>query len=106
MTVVDSTRIEGNKATLSVWGRISVGSAHDMDDAICALPESVRDIDLDISRVSYISSAALRAFMKASKLCNGRNGKLRLLYPRKEVDGVFQMTSLDVLVEIVRGGND
>ena len=92
---------DGTKATLAVEGKLTVQTAPDLEAAVMALDTSLRDIDIDLSAVDYVSSAGLRVFVKSTKLAEHRGGPLRLLHPIDDVVEVLEMTGLyDVLVVV------
>jgi anti-sigma B factor antagonist len=92
---------DGTKATLAVEGKLTVQTAPDLEAAVMALDTSLRDIDIDLSAVDYVSSAGLRVFVTSSKLAEHRGGTLRLLHPIDVVVEVLEMTGLyDVLVVV------
>ena len=96
------TDVEGDKATLKIDGKLTVQSSPVLSVALEALPANVCDLDIDLSAVSYIASAGLRVLVSADKLALKRGGTMRLLHPRAEVLGVFELTGLSEVFTIVR----
>ena len=97
-----TTTLDGSSAGLALSGKLTVQTSPELTAALNDLPEDVCDIDIDLSNVSYIASAGLRALVGASKLVAGRKGTMRLLKPRDEVYDVFEMTGLSELFDIER----
>ena len=94
MDVDINTTIDGTKATLEVAGKITVQTAVPLKAAITELPDEVKDIDIDVSGVSYLSSAGLRVFVLAAKLAMSRGGAMRLLHPDQDILDTLAMTGL------------
>lgn len=86
--------IDNDKATLEVAGKITVQSAVQLKAAVTGLPDEVKDIDIDVSGVSYLSSAGLRVFVLAAKLAMSRGGAMRLLHPSQDILDTLAMTGL------------
>ena len=97
-----STHIEDSKATIEVVGKLSVATAPDLESIITGLDEAVKDFDIDLSGLEYISSAGLRVLVSTQKLALQRGGSMRLLHPIDDVMEVFEMTGLADVMEIER----
>lgn len=52
---------------LHLSGRLDTTTAPELESEISALPETVKDLTIDMSEVSYISSAGLRVLLVAQK---------------------------------------
>ena len=97
-----TTSTEGAKALLELEGKLTVQTSPELSAAIDALPEEVCELDIDLSKVSYIASAGLRALVGANKIMSARRGSMRLLHPVEEVYDVFEMTGLSDVFAIER----
>ena len=93
--------VEGSKATFKISGKIGVTTAPDLRAAIEATPATIRDFDINLSDVDYVSSAGLRAFVAADKLAAHRGGTLRIVSPCEDVLAMLKMTRLSEVIEIV-----
>ena len=89
-----ATKIEGNKATIDITGKLTVQTSPDLSAAVDQLPADVCDIDIDLTNMDYVASAGLRVFVATEKLVVKRKGTMRLLHPCEEVMEVFEMTGL------------
>lgn len=85
---------EGSKATIALDGKLSVATSPDLETAIAALPESITEFAIDLTKLEYISSAGLRVLVSTEKLASQRSGSMVLLHPNDEVLEVFDMTGL------------
>ena len=97
-----TTSVDGNKAVLTVEGKLTVQTAPELEAAVGQLADDVADIDIDLTEVDYVSSAGLRVFVATDKLATRRNGTMRLISPTDEVTDVLEMTGLSEVLSIVR----
>ena len=97
-----STSIEGSKATITIKGKLTVQAAPELSSAVDGLPIAVCDLDLDLTDVTYIASAGLRALMATDKLAVMRGGRMRLIHPREDVMDALEMTGLSDVFAIER----
>lgn len=93
------TTVDGTKADIKVSGRITVQTAVPIKEAVVGLSEDVKDIDIDVSEIKYLSSAGLRVFVMAAKLAAGRGGTMRLVHPTQDILDVLDMTGLINVLE-------
>lgn len=88
------TDIVDGKAMVVVEGKLTVQTSPELGAVLSGLPAEVREVDIDLSNVDYISSAGLRVLVAAEKRVLTDGGQMRLLHPRDEVLEVFEMTGL------------
>jgi anti-sigma B factor antagonist len=69
-----------------------------------AFPESVKEIEIDLSQTTFLDSCGLGALIAIYKTACSRNGSviLRLVNPTPPVQQLFELTRLHRLFEIVR----
>ncbi len=94
------TETDGARAVFEVEGKLTVQTSPDLEAAIGKMPSSVCDFDIDLSGVSYVSSAGLRVFVAADKLATSRGGLMRLIAPNDEIMDVLEMTGLSEVFTI------
>lgn len=95
-----STRAEGDKAFITVVGKLTVQTSSSLSAAAENLNEQVRDIVIDLSGVEYIASAGLRVLVAIDKLAMSRGGTMLLLHPTDGVMDAFQKTGFDEILAI------
>ena len=93
---------DGDTATIRVEGNLTVQTSPELEEAIRGLDEQVRDLDIDLSEVDYVSSAGLRVLVIAQKQTKLRGGHMRLLAPNDDVISVLDMTGLSEVFVIER----
>ena len=97
-----STNLDGTKAIITVGGKLTVATAPELEGAVNGLADDINDIDFDIARLEYISSAGLRVLVGTQKLTTKRGGTMRILHPSDDVMEIFEMTGLSDIMLIER----
>ena len=82
-------------------GRLDATTVDDFNQRIEEVATKGSQLDLDFSRLEYMSSAGLRSILMAQKLANKENIKFRVVNPQSSVAEVFAMTGFNHFVEIV-----
>ena len=101
MSLSITTEIEGTKATIHIDGRLAYDTAPELDEVFRNLPMEVRDIECDLTHVSYVSSAGLRAFVRGMRIADSRDGSFTIMHVSDDVYDVFRMTGLTGIMKIV-----
>lgn len=96
------TTVDGTKARIELTGKLTVQTSPDLTAVVEGLPAEVRDLDIDLTDVSYIASAGLRVLVTADKLAVKHGGVMRLLHPCDDVLEVLDMTGLSEVFTIER----
>lgn len=87
---------------ISAVDQLSAVNANAFRDWVCkALAEETRNIEIDLSRTTYLDSCGLGALVTLHKAACGRAGKLRLLAPQPPVQQILELTRLDRVFEVV-----
>ena len=91
-----------NHVTLiEVSGRVDSMNANELGDVLSEQIElGARQIVLDLSKVSYMSSAGLRELVTAYRKLQEVSGDLRLAQPASRVMDVLEMSGLDTIFQI------
>jgi len=98
MTIKD--RKEGNKLIVSVDGRIDTTTAPELNDYFEENLKDVTDLELDLKKVDYISSAGLRTILFAQKVME-KQGKMVVSHVCKEVMEIFELTCFTDFLTII-----
>ena len=85
-------KLEGEKLTLNVVGRLDTNTTPDLEAALKL--DGVKEVAFDFSELQYISSAGLRILMTAHKAMAAAGGTMKVLHPNAMVRGVFEITGL------------
>lgn len=85
-------------------GRLDATTVDAFNHSIEEFATKVSRLDVDFSRLEYMSSAGLRAILMAKKHADRENIKFRVVNPQSSVADVFDMTGFNHFVEIVNIG--
>ena len=102
MSLSITTEIEGAEATIRIDGRLAYDTAPELDEVFRKLSKEVSDIVCDLEHVSYVSSAGLRAFVRAMRIADARGGSFKIMHATDDVYDVFRMTGLTDIMKIER----
>ena len=86
------TKLEGEKLTLKVVGRLDTNTTPDLDAALKL--DGVKEVAFDFAELQYISSAGLRVLMAAHKAMMACGGTMTVANPNKTVRDVFDITGM------------
>ena len=90
--------------TLSIVGVRELGADNSQafrEQVRAALPERLKNIEIDLSQTRFLDSCGLGALISLRKTANSRNGKVRLLNPTPRVQLLFDVTRMHKIFEIV-----
>ena len=88
---------EGAKLTVFLSGKLDTESAPKLNAELAGSLGGVTELVLDMTDLSYISSAGLRTLLSAQQTMN-RQGRMVLLGVRESIRDVFRITGfLDLL---------
>ena len=86
---------------VNVSGRIDSSNASQLDEALKGLMNDGRHkLVLELSGVSYMSSAALRALVAAVRECKAHRGNVKLANISERVSEVLKLAGLDAIFEV------
>ena len=89
---------ENGVTTLKIDGRLDTTTAPELEKAINAEGDELKNLVLDFKGVDYISSAGLRVLLTAQKKMNVQ-GSMELTNVNEAVMDIFEMTGFaDILV--------
>lgn len=92
------TETNETSTTLHISGRLDTTTAPELEKAVTALPAETTELILDMTDVSYISSAGLRVLLVAQKKMN-HTGTMKLTGVGESVMEVLEITGFaDILV--------
>ncbi len=89
-----------NKLAIAVKGRLDTNTAPELEKAALEALEGVKELNLDLVNLDYISSAGLRVVLMLHKHMSGEGGKLIVSHPKDEVMEVFDMTGFSSFLNI------
>ena len=96
-----TTERQGGVLSAQVGGRIDGANAAEFEEAIrTAIEESDRAVIMDFEKLTYISSAGLRATLITAKSLVNRNAKFALCSLPDPIREVFTISGFDKVIDI------
>ncbi len=96
-----TSEMSGNVAVIGVNGRVDGFSAPELDDALTnAIKAKHYKIVTDLSGAEFMSSAGMRALLKARLEVQDKHGELRLAAPSEYLLDSLKLVGLDKLFHI------
>ena len=92
-------KLDNGRLTLKVDGRLDTNTSPDLEEAVKL--DGVTEIVFDFAGLEYVSSAGLRILMAAQKAMMACGGKMSVRNPNDIVKGVFEITGMDGVFNIV-----
>ena len=89
--------IQDDKMKISLDGRLDTTTAPELEEVIRDSIKGIKDLEIDFSGISYISSAGLRVILSAQKIMNTQ-GSMKVTGVCESVMEIFEVTGfLDIL---------
>ena len=92
--------VNGNQARVVLEGKLDANTAPELREKLSKLPDEIDNIELDIEKVIYISSAGLRVILQYHNQMNQRGGKLTVCHPSENIMEVLEDTGLSGCLNI------
>lgn len=92
-------KLEGNKLTVSVSGRLDTLTAPELDEELKSSLDGVEVLEMDLSGLEYISSAGLRVLLSALKTMN-KQGEMIVTGVTDTVMEIFEVTGFSDILNI------
>ena len=94
-------KLDNGCLVLKVEGRLDTNTSPELDEAVKL--DGVTEVVFDFAGLEYISSAGLRILMATQKAMMACSGKMSVLNPNAIVKGVFDITGMSDVFNIVEG---
>lgn len=91
--------IEGNACNISLVGRLDTTTAPQLEAELKSSLNDIQELNFDLSKLEYISSAGLRVFLAAQKVMNNQ-GKMEIHNVSSEIMEVFEITGFTDILTI------
>ena len=99
MSSIEKKKFSTSEILIKPIGRIDVNSTPELEQAVNEEIDNISYLTIDMSEVSYISSAGLRAFMSFQKKISSR-GEMKIVNIKPEVLEIFKMVGFDKVLNI------
>lgn len=98
---MEITKSKQNDALqVSVKGRLDTNTAPELEKSLADELNEVKELNLNLAELDYISSAGLRVILTLHKTMSGKGAKLIVSHPKDEVMEVFDMTGFSSFLTI------
>ncbi len=91
---------DGNKLIVSIEGRIDTNTSPEFNEFLQQNLKDVKELELDLENVNYVSSAGLRAILFAQKTMD-KQGKMVVSHVSKEIMETFELTCFTDFLTII-----
>ena len=90
----------GNALILHLVGRLAVKEAKELEQVVRTELSGITDLTFDMTELSYIASAGLRALLIAQEMMDDVGGSMKLTHVNATVDGVLKLTGFSEIIKI------
>ena len=90
----------GDALTIALEGRLDTTTSPQLDNELDVSLEGVKDLTLDFSELTYISSAGLRVLLRAQRKMNGCQGTMRVTGVSDSILEIFEITGFSEILTI------
>lgn len=89
-----------NKILMEVEGRVDTVTSPELQNAILLSLQKMPNLEIDFSKVAYISSAGLRSLLMGHKTASSKQGEMVLTHVPDVVMEVFATTGFNTIIKI------
>ena len=94
-------RKEDGKLIIEIEGKIDTNTSPELSEFFQNKLNGVKELELDLEKVDYVSSAGLRTILFAQKTMEAQAGKMRVSHVCKEVMETFELTCFTDILTII-----
>ena len=85
---------------LKLSGRLETSTAPKLQEVVDAEIENVKELQMDMENIEYVSSAGLRVLLAASKKMKANDGHMIVSNVNDDVMDVFEITGFNEILDI------
>lgn len=98
-------QVENGVALIKPEGKLDTVTAPEMEEAIKEIISDVTELNLDLEKLEYISSAGLRVLLAAQKIMNGK-GEMKVRNVNDAIMEIFDVTGFSDILTIEKAEED
>ena len=91
----------GDRVIVSVNGRIDTNTAPSFLEYLNGVMPGLKELEIDLADVDYISSAGLRVILFAQKTMNGQGSSLFVSHVNSDIMETFELTGFTDILNII-----
>ena len=92
---------ENGKISFVLDGKLDTYTAPRLQDVLIPSFDEAKKIELDFTKVSYVSSSGLRVLLMGQKTAQSKEASMTICCVTEEIREIFKMTGFDTLLTIV-----
>ena len=92
--------IINGKTVLYLEGRLDTSNSTALEKEIRDTLETTQDLELDLSKLEYMSSSGLRVFLLTQKIVNSKGGNLVVSNVNEYITEIFDITGFSNILTI------
>ena len=92
---------ENGKLKLAIEGKLDTNTAPQLQDALIPAFDEAKQVELDFSQLSYVSSAGLRVLLTGQKTAQSKGALMAVRGVSDEIREIFKMTGFDEILTFV-----
>ncbi|MBN2350586.1 MAG: STAS domain-containing protein [Bacteroidales bacterium] len=96
---IEETRNE-HAYIVKITGKVDTASYRYFENTMLDVLETEKNVLLDCTDMTYISSAGIRVFLMVLKTLQSKNGQLKLCGIRNDTKEIFEISGVSKLFEI------
>jgi anti-sigma B factor antagonist len=97
---LEVVELENGITKVILSGRLDIEGALKIDNNFNALAEKKKKVLVDLSGVTFIASLGIRTLITGAKATANNGGKMVLLNPQPNVEGVLRTSRVDTVIPI------
>ena len=96
-------RVDGDTLVVTELSELGAANSNGFRDWVrSCLNEAQKNVEVDLSATDFIDSCGLGALIAIHKTATSRQGKVRLVHPRPQVNQILELTRMHHIFDIVR----
>ena len=93
------TQSEG-KTIFALSGRLDTTTAPQLQETLLSELDTVKEVELDFTEMTYVSSAGLRVLLTGEKTAKARGARMTLTHVSPDIIDIFKMTGFETVLHI------
>lgn len=93
-------KVNGEKVVIALDGRLDTATSPELEAVLSPVTSSAKELELDFSKLEYVSSAGLRVLLTAQKAMNSHKGKMTVVHANDVVRDVFEVTGFSAFINL------
>lgn len=85
---------------LRLEGRLDTNTAPQLQDSLDNMPEDVKELQIDMERLAYVTSAGLRILLATMKKMKASGSSMTIYHVNNEIMEVFNITGFKRYLDI------